>query len=86
MLGVVTLAFLMFLIFYGPRDLPSDYKPLVRLIAALTSGLLAGLFTGRLDLEGRLPTFADNIAGNSLAMGAAGGFAMFVFVMLFWAH
>jgi len=46
MLGVVTLAFLMFLIFYGPRDLPSDYKPLVRLIAALTSGLLAGLFTG----------------------------------------
>jgi hypothetical protein len=86
LLGALTLAFLMCLIFYGPRDLPSDYKPLVRLIAALACGLLAGLFTGRLNLEGRLPAFADAIASNSLLMDAAGGFAVFVFVMLFWAH
>ena len=86
LLGLLSLAFLMLLIFYGPKDLPSDYKPIVRFIAALAGGLLAGSFTGRLSLEGRLPAFADGIAGNSLGLAAAGGFAVFVFVMLFWAR
>jgi hypothetical protein len=44
LVGVACLAFLMFLIFYGPRDLPEDYKPIVRFIAALTGGLLGGRF------------------------------------------
>jgi hypothetical protein len=86
LLGTLTLAFLMVLIFFGPKDLPSDYKPLVRAIAALASGLLAGLFTGRLRLEGRLPAIANGIAGDNFTIGAVGGFAVFVFVWLFWAH
>jgi hypothetical protein len=86
LLGVINIAYLMSLIFLGPKDLSSQYQPIVRFIAALASGLLAGLFAGRLNLEGRLPAFADGIAGNSLGIAAAGGFAMFVFVWLFWGR
>jgi hypothetical protein len=33
-----------------------------------------------------LPAFADGITSNSLGIAAAGGFAVFIFVMLFWGR
>jgi hypothetical protein len=79
-LGTATTAFLMLLIFFGPSDLPPDYKPIVRFIAALAGGLLSYFFVGNLHLGGKLPGLDD------VRIAAVGGFAVFAFIMLFWSH
>jgi hypothetical protein len=78
--GAASLAFLMALVFYGPSNLPPDYKPIVRFVAALAGGLLSYFFVGKLHLGGRIPGI------NDVHIAAFGGFAVFIFVMIFWAH
>jgi hypothetical protein len=78
--GAITIIFLMSLIFFGPANLPATYVPIIRLTAALAGGLLSGFFVGKLHLGGRIPGLED------VHIASAGGFAVFVFVMLFWPH
>jgi hypothetical protein len=80
-LGGLTMLFLMGLVFFGPADLPADYTPIIRFIAGLSGGLLSYFFVGNLHLGGRIPGLETDVK-----VAAVGGFAVFVFVMLFWSH
>lgn len=79
LLGGGTLAYLMLLVFFGPSDLPPDYKPIIRFIAAIGAGMLSYFFVGSLYLGGKMPVIKTQVA-------AVGGFAIFIFVMIFWSH
>jgi len=78
--GILSLVFLMLLVFFGPSNLSSDYKPIVRFVAALAGGLLSYFYVGKLHLGGKIPGISE------LQIAAVGGFAVFIFVMIFWTH
>lgn len=81
LLGGTTLAYLMLLVFFGPSNLPPDYKPIIRFIAAIAAGLLSYFFFGSLHLGGKVPVIKTDVQ-----VAAVGGFAIFIFVMIFWSH
>jgi hypothetical protein len=80
-LAAAMIAFLMALIFFGPSDLSPNYTPIIRFFAALVGALLSGAIVGRLRLGGKIPFIADDVH-----VAAVGGFAVFIFVMIFWLH
>jgi hypothetical protein len=79
-IGAVLVGFLMFLVLYGPAQFSEQQTKIVRFLAATAGGLLSALFLGRLHLGGTVPYLSD------VQIAAAGGFAVFIFVMIFWAH
>jgi hypothetical protein len=81
LLAAAMIAFLMALVFFGPSDLSPNYIPIIRFFAALVGALLSGAIVGRLRLGGKVPFIPEDVQ-----VGAVGGFAVFIFIMIFWGH
>jgi hypothetical protein len=77
--GGILLLFIMAVLWFKPNELfGGPQQQLVRILGSIAVALLAGFFTGSLQLGGRVP-FA-----NDIQIAAVGGFAAFVFTFMAW--
>lgn len=77
--GGVLLLFIMAVVWFKPNErFGGPQQQLVRILGTVAVGLLAGFFTGSLQLGGKVP-FA-----NDIQIAAVGGFAAFVFTFMAW--
>jgi hypothetical protein len=77
--GGVLLLFIMAVVWFKPNEIfGGPQQQLVRILGSVAVALLAGFFTGSLQLGGRVP-FA-----NDIQIAAVGGFAAFVFTFMAW--
>jgi len=78
--GSILLIFFIVLVFWNPSNLGSTQQQVVKFLVAAFVGLIAGFFTGNLNLGGKVPALSD------VTIGAAGGFAGFVLVLFLWGR
>ncbi len=79
-LGTIILIFLLGVFLWGPKELPAYKLQMLALFFALFAGLCGYLFLGSMDLQ----TTFDLPEMGATTIEASGGFAMFVFVMIWW--
>jgi hypothetical protein len=77
--GSILLLFIMAVVWFKPNEqFQGPQQQLVRILGSVAVGLLAGFFTGSLQLGGKVP-FA-----NDIQIAAVGGFAAFVLTFMAW--
>lgn len=77
--GGILLLFIMAVVWFKPNDqFAGPQRQLVRILGSVAVGLLAGFFTGSLQLGGKIPFASD------IKVAAVGGFAAFVLTFIGW--
>jgi hypothetical protein len=77
--GGLLVLFFMAIVWFKPQVQFSDQQQkLLRILASVLVGVISGLFTGALRLEGKIPVM------NDVQIAAAGGFAGFALTFFLW--
>jgi len=78
----ILLLFFLFLILFGPEELPAYKHNLVSIISSLLVGIFGFFLSGRISLKLDSKLFNDKI--GKFIINATGGVALFILTLLWW--